>query len=78
MNMLKTITLALAQYREFHAALTELRGASDRELAGRGLARGDVTRAAFETAERRVAPQAAADPARRGAGRPAILSPARA
>ena len=81
MNMLKVAALALAQYREFRSALAGLRDASDQELAQAGLARGDIVRAAFETAERRAAPLAAA-PARprREARRyhPATFAPARA
>jgi len=81
MNMLKVVALAMTQYREFRSALAGLRDASDQELARAGLDRGDVVRAAFETAERRVAPLAATTntlSARRAARHPAIFSPARA
>jgi hypothetical protein len=79
MSIPKDVALALTQYREFHSALAELRGGSDHELAKAGLARGDVARAAFETAERRVAALHAV-PARRREARhhPATFSPARA
>jgi hypothetical protein len=55
MGLLNQIKLVWLQYRAFHAAFTELRGLSDRELSHLGLARDGIVRAAFEEAERRAA-----------------------
>lgn len=53
MRLLTTIATALAQYHQFNTARRELEGRSDRELADMGLERGDLTRLAWEEAERR-------------------------
>ncbi len=45
-----------ARQREFRAVLAELDGRTDHELGVMGLERGDLARAAFAEAERRVAP----------------------
>src|SRR5688572_14915572 len=54
MDLLRTITLALTQYRAFHASLAELKGCSDRELSDLGIARHDIARVAYLEAERRA------------------------
>jgi uncharacterized protein YjiS (DUF1127 family) len=64
MDLLNNTLRIWAQYREFRAVLKELESYSDRELTELGIARGDVTRLAYEEAERRVASPA---PAPRGA-----------
>ncbi len=53
MRLLTTIATALAQYHQFHATLRELNDYSDRELTDMGVGRGDVTRLAWQEAERR-------------------------
>ena len=63
MNLLKTTLRVWAMHREFRAVLAELNGHSDRELAGLGLARGDIARVAYEEAERRIVTPAASDSA---------------
>jgi uncharacterized protein YjiS (DUF1127 family) len=60
MDLLDNTLRLWAQYREFRAVLRELESYSDRELAELGIARGDVTRLAYEEAERRVASPAPA------------------
>ena len=55
MYLLQKIGLFMAQYRAFRAAMVELKGYSDRELNDLGLARSDITRVAYEEAERRTA-----------------------
>jgi uncharacterized protein YjiS (DUF1127 family) len=55
MNLLQKISLFLAQYRAFRASFVELKGYSDRELNELGLARCDITRVAYEEAERQTA-----------------------
>jgi uncharacterized protein YjiS (DUF1127 family) len=66
MRLLTTIATALAQYHQFHATLRELNDYSDRELTDMGIGRGDLTRLAWEEAERRfplpVAPEAGTFP----------------
>jgi uncharacterized protein YjiS (DUF1127 family) len=63
MNLLMNTLRVWAMHREFRAALVELNGHSDRELAGLGLARADIARVAYEEAERRVVTPAAGDSA---------------
>ena len=63
MELLKNILLVARQYREFRAALAELNGRPERELALRGIGRGDIARVAYETAERRVTVPADSAPA---------------
>jgi uncharacterized protein YjiS (DUF1127 family) len=53
MRLLTTIATALAQYHQFHATLRELNDYSDRELNDMGVGRGDLTRLAWQEAERR-------------------------
>mgnify|MGYP001424696632 CR=1 FL=1 len=60
MRLLTTIALTLAQYHQFHATLRELSGCSDRQLADMGVDRADLTRLAWQEAERRFPPPAAA------------------
>lgn len=55
MNLIKSILLIWAQYREFRAIYAELARLSDRELRDMGLARGDLARVAYAEAERRIA-----------------------
>lgn len=56
MNLLGNSLRLWAQHREFRAILAELTARSDAELAELGLTRADIVRAAYEEAERRVAP----------------------
>lgn len=53
MRLLTSIATALAQYHQFHATLRELNDYSDRELNDMGVGRGDITRLAWQEAERR-------------------------
>lgn len=53
MRLLTTIATALAQYHQFNTARRDLQARSDRQLADMGLERGDLTRLAWEEAERR-------------------------
>ena len=69
MDLLDNTLRAWAQYREFRAVLSELQSYSDRELTELGIARGDITRLAYEEAERRVTTTTA--PATREASAPA-------
>lgn len=55
MNLFSHALLVWAQHREFHAARAELDRYSARQLRDMGLTRGDLTRVAYEEAERRVA-----------------------
>lgn len=59
MNLLQTIGLVWTQYRTFRAVLSELESYSHGELNDLGIARGDISRIAYEEAERRVAALAA-------------------
>ena len=54
MDMLKETFRGWAVRREFDAALAQLSGYTDRQLADIGLERGDFARVALEEAERRV------------------------
>ncbi len=63
MDLLRTITLALTQYRAFQAALAELGGYSARELNELDITRADIPRIAYAEAERRVEALAASRPA---------------
>ena len=68
MGLLRTIILALTQYRAFHASLAELEGYSDRELGELGelgITRHDVAGIAYAEAERRVGAPAPSRPALR-------------
>ena len=55
MHLLRNIMLMVRQHREFRAALAELNDHTDRELSELGIARVDITRVAYEEAERRMA-----------------------
>jgi uncharacterized protein YjiS (DUF1127 family) len=59
MELLKATYRVWAMHREFRAVLAELNGYSDRELADLGVGRADVTRLAYEEAERRILAPAA-------------------
>lgn len=54
MDLLNDILRVWAMRREFRAVLAELNDRSDRELAALGLKRGEIARAAWEEAERRI------------------------
>jgi len=60
MNLFSHALHVWAQHREFHAARAELDRYTDRQLSDMGLTRGDLTRVAYEEAERRVATNATA------------------
>lgn len=51
-----------AMHREFRAVLRGLQGYSDRELTELGISRADITRVAYEEAERRIITPAARRP----------------
>ena len=53
MRLLTTIATTLAQYHQFNTTLRELNAYSDRQLADMGVGRGDLTRLAWQEAERR-------------------------
>lgn len=61
-----------ALHREFRAVLTELKNYPDHKLSELGLTRGDIARAAYEEAERRIGEPAAS---RAEASGPAWLRP---
>jgi len=78
MDLLKNTLRVWAMHREFRAVLAELNSYSDRELADLGVSRADVTRLAYEEADRRIAtPAASRAEARAPAGRNPALVPAR-
>lgn len=58
MRFLDQIARLWQQHREFRAVLAELRRMSDRELNDLGIARCDISRLAYEEAERRMAERA--------------------
>ena len=53
LRLLTNIATALVQYHQFHATLRELNEYSDRDLNDMGVDRGDLTRLAWQEAERR-------------------------
>lgn len=55
MNLFTHARLVWAQHREFHAARAELDRYTDRQLRDMSMTRGDITRVAYDEAERRVA-----------------------
>ena len=64
MNVLNHALSAWAQQREFRAVYAELARHTDRELRDMGIDRSDITRIAYEEAERRVVtPAASSTPA---------------
>ena len=54
MNILTHALSVLAQHREFRAVCAKLTSYSDRELRDMGIDRSDITRIAYQEAERRV------------------------
>ena len=67
MNLFHHALHVWAEYREFRAVFAKLARLSDRELRDMGIDRGDVTRIAYQEAERRIAaPIASSAPATRG------------
>jgi uncharacterized protein YjiS (DUF1127 family) len=54
MNLLNETLRIWAMHREFRSVLAELQLCSDRELSELGIGRGDITRGAYEEAERRI------------------------
>lgn len=54
MRLLTTIATTLARYHQFNAILRELNAYSDRVLADMGVDRADLSRLAWEEAERRL------------------------
>lgn len=71
MNLLKSILLVAAQYREFRTVYAGLARLSDRALSDMDVTRGDIARVAYAEAERR-----AAEPARHRAEATATIQPA--
>ena len=64
MNVLNHALHVWAQHREFRAVFAKLARLSDRELRGMGIEQGDITRIAYQEAERRiVTPAASSTPA---------------
>ena len=64
MNVLNHALSVWAQHREFRAVFAELARHTDRELRDMGIDRGDITRIAYQEAERRiVTPAASSTPA---------------
>ena len=59
MDLLKETMRVWAMHREFRAVLAELKNYSDHKLSELGLTRGEIVRAAYEEAERRIAMPAA-------------------
>jgi uncharacterized protein YjiS (DUF1127 family) len=56
LNLFTHGLLVWAQHREFRAATAELNRYTDRELSDTGLTRSDLTRVAYDEAERRIVP----------------------
>lgn len=54
MNLIHDTLQIWAMHREFRSVLAELQHYSDRELSELGIGRGDITRVAYEEAERRI------------------------
>ena len=64
MNILNHALSVWAQHREFRAVFAELTRHTDRELRDMGIDRSDITRIAYQEAERRiVTPAASSTPA---------------
>jgi uncharacterized protein YjiS (DUF1127 family) len=64
MNLFNNALRVWAQHREFRAVFAELVRHSDRELRDMGIDRSDITRIAYQEAERRiVTPAASSTPA---------------
>jgi uncharacterized protein YjiS (DUF1127 family) len=67
MNVLNRVLSAWAQQREFRAVYAELARHTDRELRDMGIDRSDITRIAYQEAERRiVTPATSSTPATAG------------
>jgi uncharacterized protein YjiS (DUF1127 family) len=71
MDLLKDTLRIWAMHREFRSVLAELGHYSDRELCELGIGRGDITRVAYQEAERRILTPAAARPDTTGEAWPA-------
>ena len=64
MNLFHHALHVWAEYREFRAVFAKLARYTDRELRDMGIDRGDITRIAYQEAERRiVTPAASSAPA---------------
>jgi uncharacterized protein YjiS (DUF1127 family) len=64
MNFLNHAASVLAQYREFRAVSAKLARHTDRELRDMGIDRSDITRIAYQEAERHMmAPAPSSTPA---------------
>ena len=64
MNLFNHALHVWAQHREFRAVFAKLARHTDRELRDMGIDRGDITRIAYQEAERRiVTPAASSSPA---------------
>ena len=67
MNLCHHALSVWAQHREFRAVFAELARHTDRELSDMGIDRSDITRIAYQEAERRiVTPAASSTPATAG------------
>ena len=60
MNLFTHALRVWAQHREFRAVFAKLARLSERELRDMGIDRGDITRIAYQEAERRIVTPAAA------------------
>lgn len=68
MDLLNIISTTWRQYRAFWTELTRLQRLSESDLARLGITRGDLTRVAFERAERDAEEPARPVVTRQGAG----------
>ena len=67
MNVLNHTLRVWAQHRAFRTVFAELARRTERELRDMGIDRGDITRIAYQEAERRIAtPAASSTPAPAG------------
>jgi uncharacterized protein YjiS (DUF1127 family) len=74
MNVLNHALSVWAQHREFRAVLAELARHTDRELDDMGIDRSDITRIAYQEAERRVVTPAASSTPATAAYNPYLLA----
>ena len=68
MNILTHALSVWAQHREFRAVFAKLTRYTDRELRDMGIDRSDITRIAYQEAERRVVTPASRRPMTAGHG----------